>query len=81
MICIDSIWLATETMDMRAGTETALARVIAVFSAAQPHFAYLFAIGQRESYRVDMSGYFTRSFLKIASQHISFCAALISISI
>lgn len=28
---------------MRAGTETALARVVAVFGAAQPHCAYLFA--------------------------------------
>src|SRR3546814_2455169 len=28
---------------MRAGTETALARVIAVFGAAKPHCAYLFA--------------------------------------
>ncbi len=43
MIRIDSIWLATEPMDMRAGTETALARVIAVFGAAQPHCAYMFA--------------------------------------
>jgi len=43
MIRIDSIWLATEPMDMRAGTETALAKVIAVFGAAQPHCAYLFA--------------------------------------
>lgn len=43
MIRIDSIWLATEPMDMRAGTETALARVIAVFGAAKPHSAYLFA--------------------------------------
>jgi hypothetical protein len=41
MIRIDAIWLATEPM--RAGTETALARVIAVFGAAQPHCAYLFA--------------------------------------
>jgi hypothetical protein len=30
-------------MDMRAGTETALARVIAVFGAAKPHCAYLIA--------------------------------------
>jgi len=30
-------------MDMRAGTETALARVVAVFGAAKPHCAYLFA--------------------------------------
>lgn len=29
MIRIDAIWLATEPMDMRAGTETAMARVIA----------------------------------------------------
>lgn len=43
MIRIDSIWLATELMDMRAGTETALARVIAVFGAAKPHCTYLFA--------------------------------------
>ena len=43
MIRIDSIWLATEPMDMRAGTESALARVVAVFGAAQPHCAYLFA--------------------------------------
>ena len=43
MIRIDSIWLATEPMDMRAGTDTAMARVISVFGAAQPHCAYLFA--------------------------------------
>ncbi|WP_122490943.1 IS66 family insertion sequence element accessory protein TnpB [Pseudomonas viridiflava] len=43
MIRIDAIWLATEPMDMRAGTETALARVITVFDAAKPHCAYLFA--------------------------------------
>ena len=43
MIRIDRIWLATEAMDMRAGTETSLARVVAVFGAAQPHCAYLFA--------------------------------------
>lgn len=43
MIRIDSIWLATEPLDMRAGTDVALARVLAVFGAAQPHCAYLFA--------------------------------------
>ncbi|WP_237174062.1 IS66 family insertion sequence element accessory protein TnpB [Paracandidimonas lactea] len=43
MIRIDQIWLAVEPMDMRAGTETALARVVKVFGAAQPHHAYLFA--------------------------------------
>lgn len=39
MIRIDSIWLAVEPMDMRAGTETALARVVAVFGAVKPHCA------------------------------------------
>ncbi|NWF07170.1 IS66 family insertion sequence element accessory protein TnpB [Pseudomonas salomonii] len=43
MIRIDAIWLATESMDMHAGTETALARVITVFGAAKPRCAFLFA--------------------------------------
>ncbi|WP_164387299.1 IS66 family insertion sequence element accessory protein TnpB, partial [Pseudomonas viridiflava] len=38
-----SIWLATEPIDMRAGTATAWTRVIAVFGAAKPRCAYLFA--------------------------------------
>jgi len=42
MIRIDAIWLATEALDMRAGTDTALARVVKVFGAARPHHAYLF---------------------------------------
>jgi transposase len=43
MIRIDAVWLATSPLDMRAGTDTALARVVAVFGAAHPHHAYLFA--------------------------------------
>ena len=43
MIRIDAVWLATSPLDMRAGTDTALARVISVFGAAHPHHAYLFA--------------------------------------
>jgi transposase len=43
MIRIDEIWLATEPLDMRAGPDTALARVVTVFGAAKPHCAYLFA--------------------------------------
>lgn len=43
MIRIDAVWLAVTPMDMRAGTDTALARVVAVFGAAHPHTAYLFA--------------------------------------
>ena len=43
MIRIDEVWLATEPLDMRAGPDTALARVVQVFGAARPHCAYLFA--------------------------------------
>ena len=43
MIRIDAVWLATTALDMRAGTDTALARVVQVFGAANPHTAYLFA--------------------------------------
>jgi transposase len=43
VIRIDAVWLATEPLDMRAGTDTALARVVKVFGSAQPHTAYLFA--------------------------------------
>lgn len=43
MIRVDAIWLSTEPLDMRAGTEIALARVVAVFGAARSHHAYCFA--------------------------------------
>ena len=43
MIRIDHVWLAVEPMDMRAGADTALARVVRVFGAAHPHHAYVFA--------------------------------------
>jgi transposase len=43
VIRVDAVWLACEPLDMRAGTETALARVVKVFGAARPHHAYLFA--------------------------------------
>ncbi len=33
MIRIDAVWLAVTPMDMRAGTDTVLARVVAVFGA------------------------------------------------
>lgn len=42
MIRIDAVWLAVTPIDMRAGTETALAKVVAVFGAARAHHAYLF---------------------------------------
>ena len=43
MIRIDQAWLAGEPLDMRAGTDTALARVVRVFGAARAHHAYVFA--------------------------------------
>lgn len=43
MIRVESIWMAVQPLDMRAGTEAALARVVLVFGAARPHHAYLFA--------------------------------------
>ena len=43
MIRVDAVWLSVEPLDMRAGTEAALARVVKVFGAARPHHAYLFA--------------------------------------
>ena len=42
MIRVDAVWLAVEPLDLRIGLESALARVVAVFGAAQPHHAYLF---------------------------------------
>lgn len=43
MIRVDAVWLACEPLDMRAGTESALTRVVNVFGEARPHHAYLFA--------------------------------------
>jgi transposase len=43
VIRVDAVWLAVDPLDMRAGTEAALARVVNVFGEARPHHAYLFA--------------------------------------
>lgn len=37
MIRIEAVWLSTSALDMRAGTDTALARVVMVFGSARPH--------------------------------------------
>jgi transposase len=42
MIKIDQYWLAVEPIDMRAGMETVLGKVVSVFGSAQAHHAYLF---------------------------------------
>jgi transposase len=43
VIRIEAVWLAVQPLDMRSGTEAALARVVQVFGCARPHEAYLFA--------------------------------------
>ena len=43
MIRIDHLWLAVEPLDMRAGAERLLVRVVQVFGSAQAHHGYLFA--------------------------------------
>ena len=43
MIRIDALWLAVQPIDMRAGADTLLARVVQVFGSAQAHHGYLFA--------------------------------------
>jgi transposase len=42
VIRVEAVWLAVEPLDLRIGMESALARVVGVFGAAQPHHAYLF---------------------------------------
>lgn len=43
VIRIDAVWLAVDPVDMRAGVEGLLARVVQVFGAARSHHGYLFA--------------------------------------
>lgn len=43
MIRIDALWLAVEPMDMRAGADRLIARVVEVFGAAEANHGYLFA--------------------------------------
>lgn len=43
MIRVDALWLAVQPVDMRAGAERLLARVVQVFGAAQAYHGYVFA--------------------------------------
>ena len=40
MIRIDAVWLAVEAVDMRAGADRLLAKVVQVFGGAQAHHGY-----------------------------------------
>ena len=42
MISIEQIWLSREPMDMRAGVDTCLARVVQRFGKSEPKCAYVF---------------------------------------
>ena len=44
VIRVDALWLSTTPLDMRAGTETILARVVSMFGEARPHHAYLLQV-------------------------------------
>ncbi len=46
MIRIDAVWLASAPLDMRAGFDSVLSRVVQVFGAARPHHAYVFTNGR-----------------------------------
>ena len=52
MIRIEQVWMAVEPLDMRAGTDTALARVVTIFGCARAHHAYLFANKRASRIRV-----------------------------
>ena len=52
MIRVDNIWLAIEPIDMRAGPETVLAKVVMAFGEAQAHHAYLFTNKRRNRLKV-----------------------------
>ncbi|MBF5007086.1 IS66 family insertion sequence element accessory protein TnpB [Diaphorobacter caeni] len=43
MIRIDAMWLAVQPIDIRAGVDSLLARVVQVFGTAHAHHGYLFA--------------------------------------
>ena len=43
LLQVDTLWLAVQPIDMRAGADRLLARVVQVFGAAQAHHGYLFA--------------------------------------
>ena len=43
LIQVDALWLAVQPVDMRAGADRLLARVVQVFGSAQAHHGYLFA--------------------------------------
>ncbi len=62
MIRIDEIWLATEPLDMRAGPDTALARVVQVFGSAKSQRAY------------DLARWAKKCSMRLLSQKVGWCS-------
>jgi hypothetical protein len=54
VIRIDTALIAVAPPDMRAGTDTALAQVVAVFGSAHLHHAYLFVNRRANRLKVRM---------------------------
>jgi transposase len=52
MIKIDAVWMSTAPLDMRTGTDSALAHVVAVFGTARPHRAYCLASARANRMKV-----------------------------
>ncbi len=65
MIRIEAVWLSTAPLDMRAGMDTALARVVAVFGEARPHHAYCFA--NRRANRIFLAAAFLAATFLVAA--------------
>ena len=61
VIRIDAAWIAVEPLDMRAGVDTALARVVKVFGEARSHHAYLFLNRRANRLKVFVHDGFGRS--------------------
>lgn len=70
MIYIDQVWLAADPLDMRAGFNTALGRVITVF-AAHPHHAYLFANVRQRHWKLTSAASFDRDGPNRPATHVT----------
>ena len=74
VIRVDALWLSTTPLDMRAGTETILARVVSMFGEARPHHAYLFA--NRRANRLKVLGIDGGNFLDAQLDALSWASKI-----
>jgi transposase len=52
VIRVDAAWFAVEPLDMRAGVDTALARVVSVFGEARAHHAHAYLFVNKRANRM-----------------------------